>query len=212
MTKRPELSDLETIASRIALRKPARSEPGSYDQEAAVAVCLRPGDGSIEALFIRRAEHPDDPWSGDAAFPGGRRDPADASLWETAMRETLEETGLDLSASGTLLGALDDVHPRIVVLPNLNITPFVARVPAGATATAMSEVVGVAWISLADLARPDRAGRRSVEGPSGRREFPTIHAGDLEIWGLTHRILTQLLEVAGHRGSMGGEDHLNRAR
>src|SRR6267142_2560248 len=123
--ERPELSEMEAIASRLARRNPVRSEPGSYDQEAAVAVCLRPGAGSLEALFIRRADHPGDPWSGDAAFPGGRREPADASLWETAMRETLEETGLDLRASGSLLGPLDDVHPRVVVLPNLNVTPFV---------------------------------------------------------------------------------------
>jgi len=196
VTGRRELADLRAIASRLALREPVRSEPGSYDQEAAVAVCLRPGEGSIEALFIRREDHPGDPWSGDAAFPGGRRDPRDASLWETAMRETLEETGLDLRASGSLLGTLDDVHPRAVVVPNLNVTPFVAVVPAAAAATPRSEVVAVEWIPLAELARPERAGLKTLEGSSGRREFPTVHFGDMEIWGLTHRILTQLLEIA----------------
>jgi 8-oxo-dGTP pyrophosphatase MutT (NUDIX family) len=112
------------------------------------------------------------------------------------MRETLEETGLDLRAAGALLGPLDDVHPRVVVLPNLNITPFVVSVPAGATAAARSEIVAVAWIPLADLAMPERAGLKVLERPAGRREFPAIRIGDLEIWGLTHRILTQLLEIA----------------
>lgn len=191
-----KLVDLESIAARLARREPLLSEPQSYDQEAAVAVCLRPGGSSIEALFIRRAEHPADPWSGDAAFPGGRRDPGDASLWETAMRETLEETGLDLRRWGELLGRLDDVHPLVVALPNLNVTPFVARLPPDARAEARSEVVAVAWIPLSDLARGERKSRRVVSGPNGEREFPSICYEGFEIWGLTHRILTGLLEVS----------------
>jgi 8-oxo-dGTP pyrophosphatase MutT (NUDIX family) len=192
-----EYADLERIARRVAGHVPRLSAPGSYDLEAAVAVCLRPGPRSVEALFIRRSEHPDDPWSGDVAFPGGRRDGGDASLWETAMRETMEETGVDLRAEGKLLGRLDDVHPRVVVLPNLNIAPFVAEVPAGALASARSEIVAVSWVPLADLADPALADRRVMTSARGVREFPSIRWEDLEIWGLTHRILTQLLDLLG---------------
>ena len=162
--------------------------------QAAVAVCLRPGPSSLETLFILRAEDDDDPWSGHVAFPGGHREAGDASLWETAIRETKEETGLDLAADSTRLGQLDDVHPRTSVLPSIAITPCVFTVPPDAAAHPGPEVAEVAWIPLADLRRPERQGRIEFRGASGVRTFPSFLWGRYEIWGLTHRILAQLLE------------------
>lgn len=66
--------------------------------------------GALELLFIQRAKRPGDPWSGHIAFPGGRREDADEGDLGTAVRETKEELGLDLSDSNQfrLLGRLDD--------------------------------------------------------------------------------------------------------
>jgi 8-oxo-dGTP pyrophosphatase MutT (NUDIX family) len=187
---------LAAIARALEGRDPVRAEPGSYGIEAAVAACLRPGDAAPELLFIRRARHDGDPWSGHVALPGGRRESGDGSLWETAVRETREETGLDLAALGLCLGRLDDVHPRTRVLPSIAITPFVVAVPRGAEARTGPEVEAVAWIPLPELVRPERRAQVEVYGAAGPRTHPSIRYADYEIWGLTHRIVTQLLELA----------------
>src|SRR5204863_2744545 len=96
---------------------------------AAVAVILRDGDEGVEALFIQRAVRVGDVWSGQIAFPGGRREPTDADLLTTAVRETVEEVGADLS-SAERLGVLDDLHPRTPVLPQLVVRPCVYALAA----------------------------------------------------------------------------------
>ena len=72
--------------------------PPEGERTAAVAVVLRPGTDSPEVLLIERTRVEGDPWSGQMALPGGRRDAADRSLLETAVRETREETGVALDA------------------------------------------------------------------------------------------------------------------
>jgi 8-oxo-dGTP pyrophosphatase MutT (NUDIX family) len=81
-------------------------------RRAAIAAIFRhhPVSGVEQVLFIRRAVSPRDPWSGNVALPGGRQDPADGLDDEaTAIRETREEVGLDLTAAGwERLGRLVD--------------------------------------------------------------------------------------------------------
>jgi 8-oxo-dGTP pyrophosphatase MutT (NUDIX family) len=50
----------------------------------------------MEILYIRRADNPKDRWSGNVAFPGGKQDGNETNI-ETAIRETHEEIGIDLS-------------------------------------------------------------------------------------------------------------------
>src|SRR6266568_8268212 len=96
---------------------------------AAVAVVLHDGNDGIEALFIHRAVRAGDTWSGQIAFPGGRREPSDADLRATAIRETREEIGVDLS-NDERLGVLDDLYPRTPVLPPVVVRPFVFALAA----------------------------------------------------------------------------------
>ena len=82
---------------------------GSTDKtRAAVAVVLGPTSEGLQLLFIERAQHPDDPWSGHIAFPGGRIEADDPSPRAAAERETLEEVGLDLSTA-EYWGRVDDL-------------------------------------------------------------------------------------------------------
>jgi 8-oxo-dGTP pyrophosphatase MutT (NUDIX family) len=172
--------------------------PGNAVQ-AAVSLILRAGP-DIELLLIRRAEAEGDPWSGHMALPGGRRDPLDESLLETAIRETLEETGLCLTESGVPFGPLAPLAPTNRRLPPISIFPFVFGVPEGTRAKAASpEVDEVLWAPVSYLRSEQASG--TVEIPLGdlTRLFPCLRVEERVIWGLTYNILQDFFRVIGER-------------
>lgn len=183
---------IDRLRVRLKDRAPVRiEEPGTI--EASVSVVLAAHAAGPELLFIRRAEHPEDPWSGHIALPGGRREPGEDRL-ATARRETLEETSLDLSAA-ELIGELDDLHPRTPVLPPVVIRPFVFTVPARAATSCSVEVSECLWLGVSELAASAGTARVLIRGEL--REVEAFVVGGRVIWGLTHRILAQLLELGG---------------
>ena len=124
---------------------------------AAVSLVLR-GGPELEVLLIRRAESEGDPWSGHMALPGGRRDDSDTDLQATAIRETLEETGVCLAGSGVPLGSLPPLIPSTSRLPPISIFPFVFGVEPNTPAEVASpEVAEVLWASLSLLRSPEAA-------------------------------------------------------
>jgi len=162
---------------------------------AAVAVILHDGDDGLEALFIRRAVRAGDTWSGQIAFPGGRRDPGDADLRATAIRETMEEVGVDLSAAERL-GVLDDLYPRTPVLPPVVVRPFVFALTARPTIVAGPEVQDTFWVSFRALQAPAAQGEVIVDHPGiPRRVLPAYTLGNRTIWGMSERILTPLISL-----------------
>lgn len=162
---------------------------------AAVALILRDGDAGIDLLFIRRAEHPLDPWSGQMAFPGGRAEPADKDLVATAMRETLEEIGLDLEAAGELIGPLDEVRAMARMRPmDLSIQPFVFRLVTPAGLLLSGEVRSVHWLSLAALLGAELRSTMDYEEGGQSLRFPCVRLDEIVIWGLTYRMLLALGE------------------
>jgi 8-oxo-dGTP pyrophosphatase MutT (NUDIX family) len=168
--------------------------PGS--QPAAVGLILVPDARGLAALFIHRAERAGDPWSGQVALPGGRREPADQDLLATALRETREETGVDLRAA-ELLGALDDLHPRTPSLPPVLVRPFVFALPERPTLVPTAEVERAFWLPLADLAKPGVYSEVTVTVRGTAFQVPGYQIGDELIWGLTERIVTPFLQLAG---------------
>jgi 8-oxo-dGTP pyrophosphatase MutT (NUDIX family) len=162
---------------------------------AAVAIALREGDAGIEALFIHRAERPGDTWSGQIAFPGGRRDPGDADLLATAIRETREEIGVDLSAAERL-GVLDDLHPRTPLLPPVVVRPFVFALTERPPMTLSDEVQGAFWVPFRALQAPGARGEVTIDHPGiPRRTLPAYMLGNRTIWGMSERILTPLISL-----------------
>lgn len=186
---------IHRLGSVLAGRPALRLERPAAARDAAVALVLR-ARSELELLLIKRAEYEHDPWSGHMALPGGRHDPADADLFATACRETEEETALPLARVGTLLGGLDEIAPGTPRLPPVVIAPFVAAVPATAAAyPASREVAQTLWVPLSALRDDSAVSELLIELSDGPLTFPSLTYGGHVIWGLTHRILTQFLEI-----------------
>jgi len=211
----PESFDLAWIRSRLAAHQPrelALGEPleasvalpaaagGVLDARAAVAAILREGELGPEVLLIRRAEHPNDPWSGHMAFPGGREEAHDASLWHTAVRETREEIGWALDEHARQIGRLDDL-PAIARgrHTGLLIAPYVFEVSEALPLRANSEVAEVLWAPLAPMMRGELATQIPYKFGEMSLRLPAHAVQGRVVWGLTYRMLDRLFDLVAAR-------------
>lgn len=195
----PPDARLQRVLARLSAADWATREPEVPEEhaQAAVSVILRT-TAKLELLLIKRAVSERDPWSGHMALPGGRREAIDADLERTAIRETAEETGVELRSFGWRLGRLGEMSPSTNRLPRLTIAPYVFGVPDQVTASVNShEVDAVMWVQLATLRDPRTRGTTTIDLPEGPRVFPCFHVHGHAVWGLTFRILTNFLEVVG---------------
>jgi len=185
--------------ARALQRFPGKEVEGKPPMRwAAIALILRLGDlREPELLMIKRAEAENDPWSGHIACPGGRVEPGDRDLEETAMRETREETGIDLARVGRVLGTLDDISPRTPVLPPIAVRPFVAAVPSNVEIVQSQEVAAAFWVPLSALREQASWGTGAVTVRGAERTVSTFAYGGYTVWGLTERVLRQLLDRLG---------------
>jgi len=171
--------------------------PNAKSRRAAVAVIIRvDGENGPEVLFIRRSEHPQDPWSGHMAFPGGREEPHDADLLQTALRETREEVALDLEAHAQLLGRLDEL-PAVARgrRTGLTIAPFVFELTGSSALELNGEVAEVVWAPLEPLFQGERATTYPYDIAGQHFELPAHDVAGRIVWGLTHRMLESLFAL-----------------
>jgi 8-oxo-dGTP pyrophosphatase MutT (NUDIX family) len=185
--------ELTSLSGALARHTPRLQEA---DRRAAVAVVAN-GDA---LLFIRRAEHPLDPWSGHMAFPGGMVDPGDADPLAAALRETLEEIGLDLSTGAELLGRLSDVKP-LSLRASLAISPFVFALagdgPPLVPNEEVQEAIWIPWSFFADSRNRSTFfwSRNGVPVP-----MPCYDYEGRIVWGLTLRMVDELLALVDGAG------------
>jgi len=171
--------------------------PNQTPTTAAVSVVARDkptqhGDRSLEILFIQRASSPRDPWSGQMAFPGGRYEPPDMSLTQTARRETLEEVGLDLFSIDPL-GTLNELDGGRATNRLVSVRPVVFWLGSQSPKLkANYEVADIVWVPVSDLLDPNR--HIQYHYPPAGTHFPGIQLNQANqvIWGLTLRMLSDL--------------------
>lgn len=144
-----------------------------------------------DVLLIERA-HDLRSHAGQVAFPGGALDPTDDGLVEAALREAVEETGLDpagVEVFGTLPALFLPVSDFVV-------TPVLGwwAKPSPVRAVDTAEVASVHRVRLVDLLDP--ANRYRVRHPSGY-VGPAFVVGDVLVWGFTGGLLDRMLRLAG---------------
>lgn len=181
---------MATAKSLTKLSELLKPFSGTVDADAAVALLLKPTDDSFSVLFVRRVNNPSDSWSGQTALPGGKREPNDKDLKETVIRETLEETNINLEDNCRFLGTARIEHsaPR----PEMRIVPFVILLEHEPIIRLNEkELEGYAWIPLKELTKCRGKAKFSFG------EFPAYIVDDRAIWGLTYRIVEDLLHAIG---------------
>lgn len=181
------VSRLEAI---LETYEPSAVPPG-HRTASAVLVPMQLIDGALHLVYTRRAlglpRH-----RGQVAFPGGTRDPADADLLATALRESREEIGL-AADDVRVLGRLDDIE---TVASRFVITPWVAMVPHPYPwSPAPEEVDAIFTVGIDRLLAPD-AERREIWDFDGHPvPIDLFPVGEHVIWGATHRITRNLLAL-----------------
>jgi 8-oxo-dGTP pyrophosphatase MutT (NUDIX family) len=126
--------------------------------------------------------------AGQIAFPGGRVDPGDADVVETALRETREETGID-AAFVTPLGGLEPIES----ITGFLMFPTVARVREGFSVIANpGEVDAIFEVPFAFVMDATNHVRKSGTFAGVSRDYYSIAYGEYDIWGATARILVDL--------------------
>jgi 8-oxo-dGTP pyrophosphatase MutT (NUDIX family) len=188
------IQSFDAMAALLAKADIVRQTLPGHTRAAVALVIGRDGDG-YRILFIERAAHPGDPWSGNIGFPGGKVENGDNGCRSTAERETREELGLDLSGA-RLLGRLSDVHGAH--LPVL-VSCFVYGVENTDVPLVLSdEVKDAFWLPVDYLVDPRNKGVHEFSFAGDRFQGPCIvlpYPDKPVLWGLTHRLLMELLAI-----------------
>jgi ADP-ribose pyrophosphatase len=149
---------------------------------AAVGIILK--DDSV--LLIKRKENSKDPWSGDIALPGGRKKDKDKDLFDTVKREIKEEVGLNVEEL-KFLGELHFFTPRSKRVPKIKVKPFIFLMDKNMEINKGEEIEEIFWANIKEFVKK----RMLIKKINSRRQ--AFLYKDYIIWGLTYRILRELI-------------------
>jgi 8-oxo-dGTP pyrophosphatase MutT (NUDIX family) len=165
--------------------------------DAAVLIPVyRSNDGELHIVMVLRK--PGGVHGGQIAFPGGKRDPEDETMVDTALREIREELGL-IVTKNDVLAELPMEHTRTT---GYRVFPYLARITApDQWQIAEREIAEILDVKLSDLTRVDSHDKMIGRFPNWHRseEIPFYRIGEHRLWGLSYRILRPVIPrlVAG---------------
>lgn len=181
---------VESLAGRL-LPGPGVAPPADGMRRAAVAALFHRGS----VLLMKRAERHGDPWSGHVSLPGGRHEPSDGDLLVTAVRESREELGLALDRDARYVGRLAPLHPRNAGPSGMEVSAFVFVTDHPPAIELSAEAVATCWLPMSEVAAGGLDAIYEYPGPPAVMRFPSWRYQDFTVWGLTMRILAELLNV-----------------
>lgn len=196
------MNELTLMRQQLAARAlPIEPLPIELERirQAAVTILLREQNRAAELLIIKRAEHPNDPWSGHLALPGGRADATDAHLIATAARETWEEVGVSLTIEDHYIGRLETLLPGNPRLPQIEITPLIAVAPTELSLQLSEEVAAAFWMPVRALQETGMSEVYRFRHQEAILKYPAYPSPGGPIWGITQRILTEFLGLLEQR-------------
>jgi 8-oxo-dGTP pyrophosphatase MutT (NUDIX family) len=186
----------ERLIASLTPGDPRPAQDGK--RRAAVAVLLHDEPVEPRVLLMKRAERPGDPWSGHISLPGGRYETFDADLHATAIRETREELGIEL-AGARYLGQLPALTPRTSGPNGIEVTPFVFLTEVAVEPTCGPEALSAFWLPLETAAAGTYDSTYTY--PGSEMTFPSWAYEGHVIWGLTWRIIGDVLAIAKQKSA-----------
>jgi len=156
-----------------------------------VLLLLFPQNGKLSIVFIRRPSfmkyH-----AGQIAFPGGGFEPADKSLRQTAIRETIEELGVQSNE----IEIIGELSPIQVLVSNYTVNAFIGWSQTYPSFNFNhSEVDAMFTIPLENFTNRGTLQFQEVETHLGMKKFPGYSVNGIFIWGATAMILTEFIEI-----------------
>lgn len=187
----PAQTWVHELRGHLETPAPRRLPEEAPGRPAAVLVPMFVEAGQLWVLLTRRAESLSN-HAGQISFPGGGRE-AEENAWQTALRETEEEIGLP--AHRVLqLGRLDEVYAEV---SDYRIVPCVGAVPQPLEPVLNGEVEEVLRVPLLAFADVKVVEDRIVQWRGEDRQIRIYHVGRHPVWGLTARIVQNLLQRLG---------------
>jgi 8-oxo-dGTP pyrophosphatase MutT (NUDIX family) len=192
------LSVRERLGSPPARRlQPSR---GRDVRPAAVLVPLYVDAGELWTVLTKRTDtlpsH-----RGQIAFPGGACEIGE-DAWGAALREAQEEVGIE-PAKVLRLGELDEVESPA----SFRVVPCVGAIPFPYEARPNeAEIAEVFSLPLTAFANPRMVEEREVVLDGRHRHIRIYHVGSRQVWGLTARVLQNLLVRLGIEPAEPPED------
>jgi 8-oxo-dGTP pyrophosphatase MutT (NUDIX family) len=146
----------------------------------------RSRDGELHIVMILR--QPGGMHGGQVAFPGGKHDPEDETMLDTAIREVREELGLMIDRAD-VLAELPVVETRTT---GYRVFPYLARIQVpNRWQLAEREIAEIIDVKLNDLLRPDGHAKTIERFPTWQQpqQVSSYQVGSYRLWGLSYRIL-----------------------